>query len=256
MSLIDTPKVWVIVPLSRPRQLGFVHWQYERLRYQNKGLVIVESKHGRGACEDMGLVPSLLIQSDGSAGQCKNLALDMLEDVGASGYWVTMDDDDFYGADYLDAHLELHRKTGCPITMGKYEYLISQKGLVKFKHSSMTTLGASIGGVLPAQNRFLTRDVGEEAGMLSDRSKVATASLPVAASRLGNPENHTWRASLMRIYLMHEELRQCKDGSVYDYLEGRSLPKEPPKEIHQNTVKQAADQELSLGLPATVKYQI
>ena len=247
----DTPRVWVIVPLSRPQQLKFVYWQYERLSYLNKSLLIVESKEGKGACLEQGLVPSCLLQNDGTAGECKNLALDYLQDLNESGYWVSMDDDDFYGFDYIEKHLALRCRTQLPLNIGNYEFVVMNDCMVRFKPSPRTVLGASIGGDLPCFERFSKSPVGEEAGLLGNRETVGQGNLPVAVSRLGCPNNHTWKASSNRIWGMHSGGSICEGGNVYDYIEGRRSPLsfEVPHGQGQ-TLK------VELGVPESVEYRI
>ena len=256
MQSTDTPEVWIIVALSRPRQASFIRWQFERFTYPDKKIIIVESKAGKGACLESGFTPDILIQADGTAGACKNAALDRLDEEGASGYWATMDDDDFYGVDYIEKHLELWSTAGKPINIGNYDYVVMNEGMVKFDVVSETILGASIGGELPCQKRFAATVIGEERTMLNDRSAVGAGSLPVAVSRLGCPRNHTWKAHVVKIIGMHESGRICSGGTVHDYLEGRAEPDSnttPSANIMLNCKESTT---VELGLPDGITYEI
>ena len=249
-----TPKVYVIVALSRPQLLQFVYFQFQRFTYPNKELVIVECGKARGECSKQGLVPDMLLEHDGTAGQCRNKALDALDNK--QGYWVSLDDDDFYGKNYIEEHLKLHRKNGRPITIGKYEHVVMNDCMLKLKESPMTLQGSSLGGKLPCDIRYLEKAVGEEVSMVKDLKKVEKGSLPIAVSRLGKPNSHTWKAPDEKILSMHTEARICDGGSIYDYIEKR---KEPRSEIIlplKESLLYLGAKPVSLGLPSYIPYSI
>lgn len=92
----------VIVPLSRPSMVGNVRANFERQRFQNKRLVVVQNGPGLSACQHAGFQPDVLIEI-GKAHQsaAKNTALEYLRGLGER-YFATFDDDDYYGPGYLD----------------------------------------------------------------------------------------------------------------------------------------------------------
>lgn len=256
MQQKDTLKVWVVVALSRPQLLPFVYWQFQRMTHQNKSLLIVESKKGKGACLEHSIIPSVLLQNDGTAGQCRNMALDYLDEKKESGYWVTMDDDDFYGPSYISKHLDLYSRTGLPLNIGNYEYVVMNEAMVKFDVSSETVQGCSIGGELPCLERYGERPVGEEVDLLGDGSTVGRGSLPVAVSRLGCPLNHTWKAHSKKIWLMHDSGHLCTDGNVYEQIEGQCLPDKETVNYHNRLLMCKGTPATDLGLPDGITYEI
>lgn len=249
-----TPKVYVIVALSRPQQLPFVYFQFQRFTYQNKALVIVECGKGKGACQEQGMIPCLLLQHDGNAGQCRNKALDALSKE--KGHWIAMDDDDFYGQDYIQEHIKLTEKNRRPLAIGKYEYVVMNDCMVKFKESPMTLLGASLGGTLPCEQRYADKPIGEEKGMISDLTKVEKGSLPIAVSRLGQAESHTWKATDDRLWSLHKQGWLCQGGTVYDYIEKRREPKTDTIVPSNRVLKCKEASPIELGLPSYIPYSI
>jgi len=92
----------VIVPLSRPWMLYNVRKNFERQRYQDKRLVIVQNGPGLGTCQRALFQPDVLIDiSKAHQSTAKNSALEYLRNHGES-YFATFDDDDYYGPGYLD----------------------------------------------------------------------------------------------------------------------------------------------------------
>jgi len=93
--------IWVVVPLGRPGMLANVVANFERQRYPEESLVVVENGRGLGACARSGIVPDRLLDSEAHQSAAKNVALSWLLDNGAT-HWATMDDDDYYGPGYLE----------------------------------------------------------------------------------------------------------------------------------------------------------
>jgi hypothetical protein len=184
------------------------------------------------------------------------MALDALEESRETGYWVAMDDDDFYGKDYLQEHMKLSEKSGRPIAIGKYEYVVMNDYMVKFKESPMTVLGASLGGRLPCKQRYSISPVGEERDMLSDMTQVEKGSLPIAVSRIGKANNHTWKATDDRIWSLHKEGKLCAGGTVYDYIEGRKEPESNVVVTSNRMLKCKEASPVKLGLPTDIPYEI
>lgn len=92
----------VIVPLSRPLMIDNVRANFERQRYQNKRLVVVQNGPGLGACQRAGFRPDVLIDiCKAHQSTAKNTALEYLRSHGES-FFATFDDDDYYGPGYLE----------------------------------------------------------------------------------------------------------------------------------------------------------
>ena len=95
-----TPReVYVVVPLSRPHMLDNVLANYCRQRYRAQ-LVIVENGAAVGACARAGAVPDVLCSCARDVGLARQTGVDAVRERG--GYVVFMDDDDWYGAGYVE----------------------------------------------------------------------------------------------------------------------------------------------------------
>lgn len=101
----ETDFVWVIVPFSRPENLSFVLANFNRQSFRNKRLVLVENGRAVGAAHGLAGAGQdspapLVLMSERHQSIAKNLALREIRQLGG-GFTVTMDDDDWYGPEYL-----------------------------------------------------------------------------------------------------------------------------------------------------------
>jgi len=101
----ETDLVWVIVPFSRPENIEHVLANFLRQKFANKKLVLVENGRARGAGRDLAdkwrASSSLLVlTSESHQSAAKNTGLAEIKKRGG-GFCVTMDDDDWYGPQYL-----------------------------------------------------------------------------------------------------------------------------------------------------------
>ena len=93
------PRIWCIVPFSRPQYLPDIFKRFSAQTYQNKKLIIVENGNGLGACKHYNLYPDVLLSSDPHQAWAKNEGLLYLKRIGADNdYWTTWDDDDYYSS--------------------------------------------------------------------------------------------------------------------------------------------------------------
>ncbi len=90
--------VWVIVPFSRPENAWSVLANFARQRFPSKKLVLVANGRARNH-QPLGGV-SLTLTSDAHQSDAKNTALTEIKKRGG-GFTVVMDDDDYYGPDFL-----------------------------------------------------------------------------------------------------------------------------------------------------------
>jgi hypothetical protein len=98
----ETDHVWVLAPCSRPGNLGLIAENFLRQRFQEKSLLIVENGPAVGASASMHLpFGTCIITSDHNISLAKNTGLDEIRKRGG-GFVAIMDDDDWYGPDYLD----------------------------------------------------------------------------------------------------------------------------------------------------------
>jgi hypothetical protein len=100
----ETSHVWVIVPFSRPENLGHVMANFRRQKFPFKKLCLVENGRARAASveprQSERLQAHLLLTSDAHQSAAKNTALSEIRKRGG-GFTVVMDDDDWYGPQFL-----------------------------------------------------------------------------------------------------------------------------------------------------------
>jgi hypothetical protein len=99
----ETDFVWVIVPFSRPERLEQVLANFSRQKFPFKKLVLVANGAARRIAEHAQLVTGwsiMMLTSDAHQSIAKNTALHEIRKRGG-GFTVVMDDDDYYGPQYL-----------------------------------------------------------------------------------------------------------------------------------------------------------
>lgn len=87
----------VIVPFSRPRFFNNVIQNFKSQNYKNKKLIVVENGEGINCFKD---IDCIRLSSECHHAHAKNEAISWLKKHNG-GWWVTMDDDDYYGPEYL-----------------------------------------------------------------------------------------------------------------------------------------------------------
>jgi len=97
----ETDHVWVIVPFSRPENLSRVIQNFTRQKFPFKKLVIVANGRGKDAIAEIATkTDAWVLDSDPHQSAAKNTALHEIRRRGG-GFTVVMDDDDWYGPQYL-----------------------------------------------------------------------------------------------------------------------------------------------------------
>lgn len=102
----ETDLVWVIVPWSRPWLIEHVHANFRRQKFPFKKLVLVangsewDSTFGNEVLLAAASWGATVLTSDAHQSAAKNTALAEIRKRGG-GFTVTMDDDDWYGPEYL-----------------------------------------------------------------------------------------------------------------------------------------------------------
>jgi hypothetical protein len=99
----ETDFAWVIVPFSRPENLNTVLCNFNRQKFPFKKLVLVENGRALGASKGFYALEksALILTSEAHQSVAKNTAIAEIRKRGG-GFCVTMDDDDWYGPQYLD----------------------------------------------------------------------------------------------------------------------------------------------------------
>lgn len=95
----EAERAWVIVPFSRPENLNLVLSNFNRQTFRDKRLVLVENGDAIGAAHSLHGA-ALVLMSERHPSIAKNLALREIRKRGG-GFTVVMDDDDWYGEEYL-----------------------------------------------------------------------------------------------------------------------------------------------------------
>jgi len=99
----ETDFVWVIVPFSRPENLPRVLANFARQKFPFKKLVLVANGSAKRLSDGAAPLASwdkLLLTSDAHQSDAKNIALHEIRKRGG-GFTVVMDDDDWYGPQFL-----------------------------------------------------------------------------------------------------------------------------------------------------------
>jgi len=92
-------EVYIVVPLSRPHMLDRVLENFHRQRFVERYLVLVENGAAAGACATKGVVPDILLSCARDVGLARQTGVEAVRERGS--YVVFMDDDDYYGPDYV-----------------------------------------------------------------------------------------------------------------------------------------------------------
>lgn len=202
------PRIWVVVPFSRPENKTNVLDNFVRQRYAKKGLVIVENGDGIGTFAHGGDVTHLMI-SPTHQSHAKNRAIEFLQEKYPDDYWVCMDDDDYYGREYLQEHADFAERG---VIRGKRNaWMEFDSTLVYFGHhwepdtDAQSFVGGTMGSYLTDAQEFPLVTVGEEAGFCQAARdaglKVKTTTQSnFCYNRRGNPLSHTYQAPEERMW--------------------------------------------------------
>jgi hypothetical protein len=110
----------VVVPFTRPKFVANVIENFQRQNFKEKVLIVVENGPGVGGFPRIKTVPAIVTVSDHHRAHARNQGIKTAKTAGI-GYWAIMEDDDWYGPQYLQEVWE-HRHNG-HIT-GKGSYLL------------------------------------------------------------------------------------------------------------------------------------
>jgi cellulose synthase/poly-beta-1,6-N-acetylglucosamine synthase-like glycosyltransferase len=143
---------YVVVPLSRPQNIQNVLNNFNNQIYSDKKLVIVENGNAIGTCNKLNIKPDILLKSDKHQSIAKNTALNYLKQIAFNDYWVNMDDDDWYGPDYLN---EIYENISHGDVIGKhYHYVEFDSGFYLFNENNHNKLTTKLHGATLCSNIF------------------------------------------------------------------------------------------------------
>ena len=208
-GMSESLTVWTVVPFSRPAMRNRVLRNFHRQTYANKRLVIVENGDGVGSFVDEPYLYDHVILSQNHQSHAKNTAIDFLKKNHPDDYWCAMDDDDFYGPQYITEHSE--RAKHGRINGKRNAWVKFDSGLVYFGHhwkrysAAKSFIGGTMGSYISDAQEFPVVVAGEEAGFCeSARSKgmdtLTTSSSNFCYNRLGDPSSHTFQADEEKVW--------------------------------------------------------
>lgn len=196
----------VVVPFSRPDCLRRTLDNFARQRHPDKRLVLVENGEAIGACARAGVTGATVLESAPHLSHAKNLGIEWVRAHGG-GFWTTFDDDDHYGAGYLE--LVAQGATRAGVVGAPRHYVRLADGLHLFNYdrgrgpfSGQCFHGATLGAWAEESVEFPVVALGEEAGFC--------AAMLVAGARLWSVgpgeyvyrrsgDSHVWRATDVQV---------------------------------------------------------
>lgn len=201
------PRIWVVVPFSRPENKTNVLDNFARQSYENKKLVIVENGAGISTFSDDNEYDHILL-SPAHQSHAKNRAIEFLQEEHPDDYWACMDDDDYYGREYLEEHA---REAEHGVILGKKNAWIQfDSGLVYFGNSwnegeaSTSFVGGTMGSYLADAQEFPIRCAEEHGFCEAARNKGLTTRLlspfHFCYNRTGSPSNHAYQAREEKVW--------------------------------------------------------
>ena len=219
---VEFEKISVVMPTCRPELISGALSSFEKQAYPNKELVIVMNWQGAdaGAVPVMGNVKALSVPFENPAAVCLNFGIEH-----ASGkYCVRMDDDDFYGENFL-ADIALSLRAVDAVVFGKPPAYIcfESDGSVYSRAAAWPDVVLGRGEILSGEKWLAGNSLGGEVDFLknhpypescldaADTGFLKSAAQHVAeffvfddfnsvASRRSDISSHTWKIaeSLLR----------------------------------------------------------
>lgn len=203
----SSPEVWVIVPASRPEMVERVKRNFSCQLYGKKRLCVVENGRAIGAYSASGA--DKILQSEPHQSAAKNTGIASLRKSHPGAYYVAMDDDDYYGPEYILEHVERAQRGRIN---GKLSAWVKfNDGLVYFGNNwnpgspVKSLLGATIGCYLADAQEFPVIRAAEEnafcAKAIESGCEVVTVGpRHFCASREGDVSSHTWQGSPEKVW--------------------------------------------------------
>lgn len=192
---------WCVCVTNRPQQKGHVLANFWRQSHRNKRLLVVENGDSLGAYDG----DPWRLQAKGNIGQLRNAALEFVRSFDGEAIVCWMDDDDWYGQDYVTEHASLATEGVAWVKAGGWYSFDS--GLFWLRPPCREgapcpiAYGSTIGCLVGCHPWFLEVACGEETG-LSARGGVhvlRSSTRNFVYNRSGDPLSHTWKASQRKI---------------------------------------------------------
>jgi glycosyltransferase involved in cell wall biosynthesis len=211
MDMHTLPTLNVIVPFSRPQNIVNVLNNFHRQTYYNKKLIIVENGEATG--RSYGADKTLT--SNNHQAIAKNTAIDYLKSIGES-IWVTFDDDDFYGSEYLT---EVVGNIDKAEVIGKHSIFIRHDDDLYFidglpQHDFTTTLNGPTICSRTEYNLYFpdTGKWGEDNGLCEEALlrgyRLYSTSQYNFCYYRGDKKDHTYKASINQMIALFNDSKQ------------------------------------------------
>lgn len=211
------PRFWVVAATHREQQLKWILESFKRQTHQNKRLIIVENGPAVGGCARQGIVPDKVVTSEEHAADARNAGVYAVIDEG--GGWVCMmDDDDYYGPNYL-AEYAIWVQKGIAEVYGKQRHFVgyTKNGLYLYNERNALKYSPVLHGptfCFRAEEAVYYRrtPAGEEMDWAAQMQSLgfrmfATSIHHFMYLRGGNPEDHTWQVEDAWVH----ETAKCND---------------------------------------------
>jgi len=201
-----------MVPSHRPGMTGNVLANFRRQTYKNKRLLVVENGDALGVYEREWPFPEVrIIKSQAtSASGARNAGLNWLRLFHPGAFVVTMDDDDYYGPEYLSEHA-LHARPW-RINGKRWGWVSFDSGVVYFGNgwtpgpARGLLLGGTMGFFEHPELRFDESVLcGEDSVFCREANSLGMSTNLLTAqhyclSREGSPDAHTHKAKDSKIW--------------------------------------------------------
>jgi hypothetical protein len=112
----------IVIPFSRPNFKKNVVENIKRQNYNNKKIIIVENGKGVGCFKNTNL-DCVILTSGQHHALAKNEGINWIKKHGG-GLWVTFDDDDYYGPEYLSEIIQNRHKGN---VLGKHDRFLKSE---------------------------------------------------------------------------------------------------------------------------------
>lgn len=234
-----SPEIWVVVPFSRPEMRRQVLDNFYRQTYDNKRLCIIENGNGISTFTDDRDYDQILL-SPRHQSHARNTAIKWLKKNHPLAYWVSMDDDDYYGPGYLTEHAEkaeYGRVSGKKASWVKFD-----SGLVYFGHhwsedtEAPSLMGGTIGCYVSESPLFPIKVAGEEFEFCEDARRSGMSILTTSQNhycydREGDPHGHAYKADENKMWRVSGWTGVRVNGSCEQWISGP--PPNGPGDYHK-----------------------
>ena len=217
--------ITVIVPFSRPQFFDNVVENFQRQTYPDKKLIVVENGEGIGYFQDLGCI---VLTSGRHHALAKNEAINWMKRHDG-GWWVTMDDDDYYGPHYL---AEVAENTSKADVLGKRDRFFSDtKSLFLMERRERIDSVGLLGATLAARSEDsceLKKETHDDMLFVDD---MAAQGAKIRATSKFHFIHYRYPGVLTSLRLDAREIAQNALDAGYRVLEWDTIPLDIVNEV-------------------------